>query len=43
MDLRQRRPSYDCKSSFWPLAGIMVVILMVRAKIYSYNYYGAKL
>ena len=43
MELRQRRPSYDYKSYFWPLAGIMVVILMARAKIYSYNYYRVKL
>ena len=27
MDLRQRRPSYAYKSSFWPLAGIMVMII----------------
>jgi hypothetical protein len=38
MDLRQRRPSYDYKSSFWPLAGIMVMmIIMVCARNYNFN------
>ena len=33
MDLRQRRPSYDYIFSFWPLAGmIMMMIIMVRAR-----------
>ena len=43
MDLRQGRPSWDYKSSFWPLAGIMVItIIMVRARNYNYDYYGAR-
>ena len=31
------------KSSFWPLAGniMMMMMIMVRAKNYNYNYYGA--
>ena len=42
-NLRQRRPSYGYKSSFWPLAGItMVVIIMVRDRNCNYNYYGAR-
>ena len=34
IDLRQRRPSYNYKSSFWPPAGIimMMIIIVVRAK-----------
>ena len=33
MDLRQRRPSYECKSSFWPPAGNMIImIIVVRAR-----------
>ena len=42
-DMRRRRPYYDYKSSFWPLAGIMVImVIMVRARNYDYNYYGAR-
>ena len=37
-DLRQRRPSYGFKSSFWPLAGMMVVVIVVRSRTYNYNY-----
>ena len=44
MDLGQRRPSYDHKSSFWPLAGmIMMVMTVVRARNYNNNYCGARL
>ena len=40
MRLRQRRPSYDHKSSLWPPAGIimMMIIIVVHAKTYNYNY-----
>ena len=44
MVLRQRRPSYDYNSSFWQLAGlIMMIIIMMRARNYNYDYCGAKL
>ena len=29
MDLRQRRPSYDNKSFFGPLAGIMIIMIII--------------
>ena len=29
MDMRQRRPSYDYKSSFWPLAGIIIMVMVI--------------
>ena len=39
MDLRQRRPSYDYELSFWPPAGIiMVMAIVVRVRDYNYNY-----
>ena len=39
MELRQRRPSYEYKSSFWPPAGIMIImmVIVVRARNYDYN------
>ena len=43
MDLRQSRPSYEYKSSFWPPAGIMMMVVVVRASNYNYNYCRAKL
>ena len=44
MDLRQRRPSYDYNSSFWPPAGMMAVAMVVlRVKNYNYNHCRAKL
>ena len=35
MDMRRSRPSYEYKSSLWPLPGMMVVIV-VRARNYNY-------
>ena len=45
MDLWQRRPSDDYKSSFWPLAGMMIVMMIIvaRDKNYNYNHCRAKL
>ena len=38
MDLRQRRPPYGYKSSFWPPAEIiMTIIIVVRARNYNNN------
>ena len=34
MDLRQRRPFYDHKSSFWPLAEIIVLMMVIVASIF---------
>ena len=31
MDLRQSRPSYDYKSSFWPLTGMMAMMIIVAS------------
>ena len=31
MDLRQNRPSYNYKSSFWPLAGMMAMMIIVAS------------
>ena len=33
MDLRQRRPSYDYISYLWPLAVIMVMVVVIEANI----------
>ena len=36
--MRRNRPYYEYKSSFWPLAGIMVImIIVVRVRSYNYN------
>ena len=43
MDLRQRRASYDYKPRFGPLAGIMIIMIVVRARNYNYNCCGTKL
>ena len=32
MDLRQRRASYDYKSSILPLAGMIVMMIVMRAR-----------
>ena len=43
MDLKQRLPPYDYKSSFWPPAGIMMMcIIVVRAREYNDKHCGAK-
>ena len=43
MGMRRNRPSYEYKSSFWPLPGMMVIIMiMVRARNYKYNLCGAR-
>ena len=42
MDLRQSRPSYEYKSSFWPPAGIIMVMVMNVARNYDYNYCRTK-
>ena len=44
MNLTQNRPSYDYKSSFRPLAGMLVmIIIVVRARNSNYNYCRLKL
>ena len=44
MDMRRRHPSNEYKSSFWPLPKIMImmVIIIVRARNYNLNCYGAR-
>ena len=36
------RPYEDYKMSFWPLAGIRMMITIVRARNYNYDYYRAR-
>ena len=43
MDLRQRRPSYDYKSFLGPLAGIIIMMIVVAARNYNSNFCGADL
>ena len=38
MDLWQRRPSCDYKLSFWPLAGMMMVMMIIVVPAKNYNY-----
>ena len=41
MDMRRSCPSYEFKSSFWPLPGMMIIIVMVivvLARSYSHNF-----
>jgi hypothetical protein len=44
MDLRQRRQSFDYKSSFWPLAGMIIImmVIVVRARNNNYIFCGAR-
>ena len=44
MDMRRRRPLEEYKSSFWPLPGMMIImmIIVVRASNYDYDDYGAR-
>ena len=37
MGSRRSRPSYDYKSSFWPPAGMIMVMIIVRARNFNYN------
>ena len=36
MDMRRSRPFYKYKSYFWQLPGMIMMVIMVRARNYNY-------